>query len=392
MNRPLKILHLFDFYLPATMNWAHQMLWHTPGVEQWVAAPWMVKDAYFQPEFRFFVRNLQQLSGLLPVDEWAISGFSTNLIRLEKRWPLYKNWLYHQLKSDPPDVMHAHFGPVGCHYLDLAQRLQIPLVVSFYGYDFQRLPFEKPAYQRRYQQLFQQASRITSTGPLTPQLLETQGCPAEKIVPIPLSIVPASFPWHKRSKSAGQLKILQVATITRKKGYTDTLEALRLLMTRCPNIHLTIAGEQQDKKLVVEMRDLIKCHQLADHVTWLPAIPHEALAEFMGDFDVFIHPSCQPPNRDSEGSPVVILEAQSTGLPVIATRHADIPAVVKHGATGLLSPENDPASLVQSLERFYWMDDVEFQQFSRLASNHVQANFDVKINAEKLLHLYQNLL
>ncbi len=374
------------------MNWAHQMLRYTPGVEQWVAAPWMVKNDFFQPEFRFFVRNLQQLPGLLPSSEWKFHRLSTNLIRLEKHWPLYKKWLYQQLKNDPPDVLHAHFGPVGCHYLDLARQLQIPLVVSFYGYDFQRLPFEKPTCQQRYQQLFQQASLITTTGPFTPRLLETQGCPAEKIVPIPLSIAPFRFPWHKRSKKAGQLQLLQVATITRKKGYLDTLEALQMLLIRCPNTHLTIAGERQDKKLAAEMRDLIKRQRLADHVTWLPAIPHDELAAMMGAYDVFIHPSCQPPNRDSEGAPVVILEAQSTGLPVIATNHADIPAEVKHGETGLLSPENDPAALAKNLERFYWMDDGAYQQFSRQASNHVATNFDVQVNAGKLLGLYQSLL
>jgi colanic acid/amylovoran biosynthesis glycosyltransferase len=320
------------------------------------------------------------------------SGLSTNLIRLEKYWPLYKNWLYRQLKNAPPDVLHAHFGSLGCQYLDLAKRLNIPLVVSFYGYDFQRLTFENPGYQRKYQQLFQQAHCITTTGPFTPGLLVAQGCPSEKIVPMPLSMDPQQFPWQLRSKMPGQLRLLQVATITRKKGHLDTLQALVLLLKKCPNVSLTLAGEQQDKKLAAEMRDLIKRHQLADHVTWLPAIPHEDLAGFMATNDVFIHPSCQPRNHDSEGAPVVILEAQSTGLPVVATRHADIPAEVIHGATGLLSSENDPVALAQSLERFYWMEDVEYQQFSRQASNHVATNFDVQVNAGKFLALYQSLL
>ncbi len=178
MDKPLKILHIFDFYLPETMNWAYQMMRHTPNAEVWVAATWMARNSYHDERFRFFLRDLQRVPGFFPKSEWSKSWLSGSLIRLESVWPFYKNWLFHQLKNDPPDVLHAHFGPVGCQYLDLAQKLGLPLIVSFYGYDFQRLPFEKPQYVARYQQLFAEAAAITTTGPNTPKLLESQGCPA----------------------------------------------------------------------------------------------------------------------------------------------------------------------------------------------------------------------
>ncbi len=40
-----------------------------------------------------------------------------------------------------------------------------------------------------------------------------------------------------------------------------------------------------------------------------------------------------------------------SGCAVAATRHAGIPACVKHGQTGLLRPEGDAASLAASLEK-----------------------------------------
>lgn len=374
------------------MNWAYEMMRHTPYVENWVAAPWIVRNAYYDQNFKFFLRDLQRMPGFFPKSEWTASWFSRNLIRLEGHWPLYKSWLFQQLKNDPPDVLHAHFGSVGCHYLDLAEKLNIPLVVSFYGYDFQRLPFEKPQYVARYQQLFSRAAAITTTGPYTPKLLEAQGCPPEKITRIPLCIDPDKFPRHFKEKDPGHLNLVQVSTITEKKGHLDTLEALRLSLRRCPKIHLTIAGELQDKVLAQKMKRFIKANHLEQHVTWRNAVPHNALREFFQQFEVFIHPSCTTKRRDTEGSPVVILEAQATGLPVLATHHADIPAQVLHGVTGWLTPENDPVALAEGMEWFYWMEDVEYQGFSGAAHRHIEGKFNVNKNASKLLSLYQSIV
>ena len=141
----------------------------------------ILDNEYHSPEFRYFTRPLQSLTGWLPPNEWKAAWFSSNLIRAERRWPLYRNWLFQQLRNNPPDVLHAHFAPVGCHYLEMAKRLDIPLVASFYGFDYERLPFEKPAYRKRYKQLFEGAAAITTTGTFTPELLIKQGCPSEKI-------------------------------------------------------------------------------------------------------------------------------------------------------------------------------------------------------------------
>ena len=103
------------------------------------------------------------------------------------------------------------------------------------------------------------------------------------------------------------------------------------------------------------------------------------MADFLAGFDVFIHPSCHAPDGDHEATPVILLEAQATGLPVIATDHFDLPLEVIHGRTGLLAPENDPVALAGHIRRFYWMENAEYQMFSHNARQHVEAGFDVKV-------------
>lgn len=54
-------------------------------------------------------------------------------------------------------------------------------------------------------------------------------------------------------------------------------------------------------------------------------------------------------NGDCEGTPVAVIEAQMTGLPVVATRHAGIPEVVIDGETGFIVEECDIEGMGQRM-------------------------------------------
>lgn len=374
------------------MNWAYRWMHHTPDVAQWVAAPWILDNGYKTPEFRYFLRPFQQKTGYLPQNEWQTARFYTQLIRLERYWPLYQNWLAQQIKQHRPDVLHAHFGPVGCQYLSLSERLDIPLLTSFYGYDLRRLPHTNPRYRAKYVQLFARGAAFTTTGPNTAEWLVDQGCSPQKITPIPLGIVPSEFPLSVRNKPTGQLKLLQVATVTPKKGMLDTLKAFQMARRHCPNLQLTLAGERANTAYFSAVRQFIRAHHLEKQVTVLDFVSHDTLRALFSAHDVFIHPSQVADNQDTEGAPVVILEAQCSGLPVISTHHADIPKQVTVGETGFLAPEKSPAELANYVQRFYHMSPETYHQMSLAAHHHVTQHFDVRLMGEKLRNLYQNLV
>jgi colanic acid/amylovoran biosynthesis glycosyltransferase len=379
----MKVLHLFDVYLPGTMNWAYHLMHATPHTTQWVAAPWMVQGPYLSDEFRYFIRPAQHILGKLPKNEWQFGVVSQNLRRLEMRWPLYATWLEQQIKNDPPDLLHAHFGPVGWRYLGLAKRLDLPLVTSFYGYDYESLRLKNPIWAARYERLFQDSQALVATGPFGEKLLLEQGAPKHKTHPLYLSIRCADFPFVIRTKRPRQLRLLQVATITEKKGHLDTLASFKMALSRCPNLHLTLLGETQKPELAAQIHAYIKSENLSQYVEWLDFVPNIELQKHFANADVF---------GDTEGLPVSILEAASTGLPVIATRHADIPAEVLHEQTGLLVAERDVPALAAHIERFYWMENKEYQIFSSKAAAHIRENFEVKKAGKLLSQIYQSLL
>lgn len=329
---------------------------------------------------------------MMPENEQAMAPIPYFLSAIDYRIPLYRTWLSRQLKKERPDLIHAHFGPVACHYLPLARQLRIPLLASFYGYDFLKVPFQKPAYQQRYRQLFEQADAISTTGTRTPVWLTEQGCPIEKIHPIALGLSPEKFSYIQREKAPNRLRLLQVATFSAKKGHLDTLEAFRLALEKCPDMELTLAGEIQDKALYHKILDFIQTHGLKSKVVIRDFVPHDTLPQLLGSFDVFIHPSHLSEGKDTEGSPLAITEALSTGMPVIATLHADIPTQVQHEENGFLAQERDVGQLARFIQQFYQMNRTTYNQMSMAAHRHALEHFDVRQSGKQLYRLYEVLI
>jgi colanic acid/amylovoran biosynthesis glycosyltransferase len=172
----IKVLQCFYFYLAETMNWAYRIIAEQPDLEQRVAAPIMIENKYFTREFQFLWPFFQTLH---PKDEWSISMLQRVVSKLTR--PLYWRMVAHKLRADKPQVIHAHFASTACQVMDMAQKLGCPLVVSFYGFDYEKLPNTQPRYRALYQKLFQKAAMFISEGSHGAKLLEGMGCPPEKI-------------------------------------------------------------------------------------------------------------------------------------------------------------------------------------------------------------------
>ena len=386
----MHIAHLFDRYLHTTMNWACHLIRALPDVQTTIAAPLLVRNGFLDKEFTFLWSPFQWQRG---GDEWSVSLFQQRMAQLFfQKIPLYQEYVYRRLRKNKPGLLHAHFANVAWQYLPLAQGLNVPLVVSFYGYDYEQLPFRSPVYRQRYQILFQKAGAILVEGPHGKSILEKQGCPPEKIHVLSLGIQPDHIPVHRRTKKSGQLHLVQAATFTEKKGHIYTLQAFQLALNDCPNLHLTLVGEPRDPAILDAVNFFIRKYRLEEKVTLLDFVPLNQFHSWLKDFDVFIQPSCYAADRDCEGgAPVVLLDAQATGMPVIASTHCDIPAEVIHGKTGLLSAEKEVETLSRHICFFYEMGDEIYQAFCTAARRHVEDHFDIRKSGERLKAIYQSI-
>ncbi len=368
------------------MNWAYHLINAVDETEQMIAAPLMTAASQFlNPGFHF----------IRPAYQWTTDASGPAAYLQFKVYRLLYRWYWRSIEStlqnSSIDLIHAHFADVGCEVMFLAKKIGKPLCVSFYGNDYEKVPNTNVRLRRLYPQLFREADCFICEGEHGADSLKSRGCPAEKIRVIPLAL-PKIHQYPPRRKSENGLSLLQVAGFTEKKGHLYSLKAFCEALPTCPDLHLTIAGHMLQRRVYEEVEAFIATNQLSDRVTIMKAIRLDDLYDFMRNFDVFIHPSVHAADGDCEGgAPFVLLNAQTAGLPVISTRHCDIPGMVLHNRTGILTAERDKQGLAAAIRQFYHMSAMEYTGFSRAAQEHVLSTFDLEKSADDLRAAYEIL-
>lgn len=160
---------------------------------------------------------------------------------------------------------------------------------------------------------------------------------------IPMGVNLSYFNRNKRgnvyNKKNGQLSLFFVGKMVEKKGLKYLLEALSILKQEGVNFRLRIAGGgrlENDLKLYNDKLNLTQ------EVSFLGWVANQDLAEFYDSSDVLVVPSVFDRKGETEGMPVVILEAMALGLPVLASKISGIPDIVKDGYNGwLVEPKNN---------------------------------------------------
>ncbi len=393
MNKKINVLHCFNEYLPLTQNWAYRLIKNTPEVNVFIAARNFLKYNFYDRSFNYLEFPFKKIDFINKDQNTALKILNKIIYALV--FIVYPFFVKFMLKGTKIDIVHSHFAPTGCYYSKLAKFLKAPHVVSFYGCDYESLPFMYPKWEKRYKKLFKEADLFLCEGSFGAGILKNKGCPQEKIQISRLGVNTSEVPYHKREKSPGELKLLQIALFSEKKGHIYTIKAFTQALKTCPNMSLTLVGggsEYSSEYIKKQVFEEINGNNIQDKVKLIPGVNFEHLYEFLSNYQVFIHPSCYSETKNCEGgAPVVLLDAQATGMPVISTTHCDIPDEVIDGKTGILSPEKDINKLYQSIVSFYNMDNDSYQSFSQNARKHVEEFYDLKKNVENLRKIYNNL-
>jgi len=384
MHNSLRVLEIFDTYLPGTQNWIYRLISHLPDTDVVIASRHFLNCTFYSSNFEYL--EFQFPLKVVETENNSLTGRVYNLLASKAHSNRYRS---HVTKcARDVDMIHSHFAPVGWEYLKVAKKLKKPHVVSFYGLDYEHIPFIDSRWKKRYEQLFREADLFLCEGSFGARTLQRSGCPKDKIAVQRLGVDVDTIPFFAREKTPGELNLLQIASVRGKKGHIYTIKSFVEALESCPNMHLTFVGTD-DEGLKGELETVIHKGQVENKVTFLDWIDFSNLHAFIQDYHVFIHPSCYSATRDCEGgAPIVLLDAQATGMPVIATTHCDIPDEVIHNETGLLTPERDVEGLVDSIRYFYELDANGYRTFSVNARQHVSNNFDCKKNALKLKKIY----
>ena len=385
----MKVLHCFAQYLDNQQNWTYLILKNTLDIDVIIASKRFLKNNFYKKEFEYIefpVKYVETNEIKQSIVLRTINFIIHILLKL-----LFPKYVTMMLKNRDIDIVHSHFAPVGWHYRKVAKKLKAPHVVSFYGYDYEKLPFKEPKWIKKYQELFKQADLFICEGTFGARTLVKIGCPKDKIKIVRLGVEIKDIQYYSRVKFKNELKLLQIAHLTEKKGHIYTVKAFIKALKSYPNMSLTLVGSG-DEIILNRIKNEISICGVEDRITINNSIDFNQIYEFMKDYHVFIHPSCHTADMDCEGgAPVVLLNAQATGMPVISTVHCDIPEEVINGETGLLTQEKDIDSLSESIKVFYNMDNNEYQTYCHNARVHIEENYDSIKNLKILKDIYTNL-
>jgi colanic acid/amylovoran biosynthesis glycosyltransferase len=256
-------------------------------------------------------------------------------------------WRHIRQARHPVGIVHAHFGPQGFAAARPCARQGVPLVTTFYGYDLGVV--RDPVWARRYRILWDNCAAFLVEGPAMGAHLASLGAPRDRIRIQRLPVPADTLPYRPRfMETGGPLKLIQVARLVEKKGVDLSIRAVAELAARGDEVHLTLVG---DGPLWEDLRKLARTLGVDQRVSFLGPRPHAETKELLLKAHVLIQPSRTASNGDTEGgAPYTLLEAQATGMCVVASRHADIPNVVAPEAWFGFE-ENDLGELVEAVAR-----------------------------------------
>jgi colanic acid/amylovoran biosynthesis glycosyltransferase len=245
------------------------------------------------------------------------------------------------LKKNRPSVVLAHYGPSGVMMAPICKALKIPLVVHFHGYDAYRADI-LGTYGLQYPVLFKVATPVVVSWDMQKQLVK-MGAPENRGF-CSYGVDFARFPAIPIPQ--GPFDFLFVGRFVPKKAPDLLLRAFAIVQAKLPDVQLKMIG---DGELLETCKQLVAELGLEESVSFLGVVPPADVASNLVESHALVLPSRHPADGDSEGMPLVLMEAGAAMRPVIATRHAGIPEIILDGQTGILVPENDVAALAEAM-------------------------------------------
>jgi glycosyltransferase involved in cell wall biosynthesis len=184
----------------------------------------------------------------------------------------------------------------------------------------------------------------------------------------------------RRSRQATDaVRIITVARLEPVKGHAVLLEALSLLRENGVPCQSIIVGDGSQRDA---LEDLAETLGLREIVTFTGSLGQAAVRDANEHADIFCLPSFD------EGVPVVLMEAMSMQLPVVATWVAGVPELVLSNVSGLLVAPGSAIQLAASLRTLLQSEPALRQAMGDAGRARVQSAFSVSVAADKLRTLF----
>jgi len=240
------------------------------------------------------------------------------------------------------DALHVHWPfPHGIWGLAAARLFGIPMVLTFHGAELlltRRFPFVAPVLRL----ICRNADGIVCNSNFTAGQVG-------RYTSKPVNVIPFGATVRARAADRDPAKpvkdILYVGRLIERKGVDYLIDAMPLLLRHLPT-RLHIVG---DGPMAGPWRARAANAELSEWIVFHGIVPNDRLEALYATSDLFVLPAIVDDRGDTEGQGVVLVEAMSFAMPVVACEVGGIPDVVLSGVTGLLVPQRSPDELANAI-------------------------------------------
>jgi glycosyltransferase involved in cell wall biosynthesis len=282
-----------------------------------------------------------------------------------------------------PFAVLAEYGVMGVNVMKACEAAAIPLIVHFHGFDASM--HEVTTHNAEtYPMLFRTAAAVIAVSRPMQQKLVSLGAPPEKVHRAFCGVDCRDFYGGDPAKAPASF--IAVGRFTAKKAPDLSLRAFAKVHRAHPEATLRMIG---DGAMLPECRKLASDLGVADAVTFLgPQSPAVVQAE-MRRARCLVQHSVEAPSGDAEGTPISVIEAGATGVPVVATRHAGIPDIVVDGVTGFLVEEHDIDAMAARMIQIAEDPDLA-GRLGRVARVRIERHFSIEQSIDRLWKIIES--
>lgn len=316
----------------------------------------------------FSMPGIKQAMAWLTHDVRSL-GFNKEALKLVFQF-LAAGKVAYMLRENRVAHLHIHFAHVPTQIGMYAAALaEVPFTVMAHANDI----FERGVLLR---EKAERSKKIVTISEYNLDYLASRGLPENKLGIVRCGVSFTAPKVWPRAKNRPIHRIGTLGRLVEKKGVDVLIDA----MSTTKGIYLSVAG---DGPLLTELKAKVVEMGVQSNVEFVGALSHGEVAGWMGGLDIFVLACKQDSNGDMDGIPVVLMEAMSQGVPVVATRISGIPELVVDGVTGLLAKPADPADLKEKILKMTRSTQLR-DQLALAAAKHVENEFSQALNISRL--------
>jgi len=253
-------------------------------------------------------------------------------------------WVFYAVLRNRCDMIHVHWAiPTGLIGVLAGVLLKKPVIVTIHGSDFRMATEGSKLLKNIFLYVCRRAKEIFCVSELQAKEIEKMGVRREKVSALPMGIE-ESFLKAGRSREEKLIdqehSILSNRNLLPLYNVSLLIRAIPMVLKEEPNTKFLIAGDGPEREnLEREARDL----KVSRFVKFLGRVPHEEMADLLGQTDIFVSTSLH------DGTSVSLLEAMGSGAFPIVT---DIPSNrewISPGQNGFLVPIDEERFLAEKI-------------------------------------------